>query len=177
MLDRSWWRGSLLLALVGTILFSLTTWAHRASPKQTIPTLWPMVLILLWISLASTLIGYALKCGARFSEAAKQICGDCDLLISRDWKACSLISRRIVLVGVPFVFLGFFAAILAPVEIHWRLVRAFLVCSCFYYASFGLWGSYAVSRSVELLAREASRTGKLDAFHPDHLAGLGFAKS
>jgi hypothetical protein len=176
-IDRAWTRRSGFVATI--CLTAVCTVAATDSRQfdQLLPILWPLLLVITWLFLASFLISWAERVNERFFLHAVEFCGFSREDVPVHYAAVGLRSSRLLVVLVPFVTVGLVVSLLVPVPWIWKLTDALVVGSCFYYASFGLWGSYAASEAVSRLAEKALARKRLNVFHSDCLAGLGFAKA
>lgn len=173
---KCWSRFSYVLGVLCVLCLAYALWRGPKKPFEYLPTLWQPLLVVFWLFSASFLIAWAERTATQFEEQALVLCRD--RFNGEIWgrQVWWLRSPRIVAVTLPLVGIGFFVTYLLDMPWQWKLFRILVVCSCFYYASFGLWGSLVVYKSVSSFAQCVSSLGRLNLFHSDQLGGLGFAK-
>lgn len=167
-------RGSILFAVVSVVLLGA---ALHQSPKPIqyhYSDIWQPFLMILWLAGASWLIEKAYSRANKFQRRSGRMLSDSEsteLSDHTDW----LESREAVITGILFAFLGLVITVLVDAAWHWKVVWSFVVCATFYYAGYGIWGAWTVTRAITALAAEASKKSTLNIYHGDNYCGLGFA--
>jgi hypothetical protein len=137
---------------------------------------WPALLLTLWLIAASNLIDFAHNAAGAFEQRATSFLSGRDVSTT-PWlqQTKRLADPLVVRVQTGFVTLGVTAAFLTPAPVIWRLAWAVTVGATFFYAGIGLWGAAVVTNGVRAVAHAAAEDKKLNMYHADRLAGLGFA--
>ena len=137
---------------------------------------WPALLLSIWLFAASGLIEFAYNAAKAFEKRAGTF------LALRDVEESSWLHQQKHLTDPrreigrwAFVALGIVAVLLMKAPWYWKLSWAFAVGTTFYYGGIGLWGAWVVTKGVGAVARTATEGQRLNVYHADRLAGLGFA--
>lgn len=168
--------GSWIFSIVSIFLLALAVYLDPEKIEEHLAVLWPPSLMILWLFFGSWLISKAHSVASKYQDHAVKLIGKRDRFSIWEHQTTLMKSYRALWLSIPFSIVGLMITILVDVVWYWNLSWAFIVCSTFYYAGHGMWGSWIVTRGVALFSREALRENKLNIFHVDHLAGLGFAE-
>lgn len=167
-------KGSIFFAF-----FSLSTLAVAlhlsANPANELNTLWQPVLMVLWLAVSSRLIDVAVGYARRFDNKAKSLL---DRSSGNDFlrnHVAWITEPAAAVAGILFSLLGFCIVLLVSLPIIWKVAWSVVIISTFYYAGYGIWGAWVVTKTVKEYANEALENNALNAFHGDKYCGLGFA--
>jgi hypothetical protein len=167
--------GSWILSLVSALLLALAVYLDPERIQGHLPALWSPALMLVWLMAGSWLISKAHCVASKYQEHAVTMIGERGGGAIWEHQTAWMRSRRSLWISIPFATLGLMIALLTDTAWYWRVSWASTVCATFYYAGHGMWGACVVCRGVASFARDALKGDKLNVFHADHLAGLGFA--
>ncbi len=168
--------GSWIFSLVSILSLALAVYLDPGKIEEHLPALWPPTLMILWLLVGSWLISKAHYVASKYQEQAVIMIGKRGGCAIWEHQTAWMRSRRALWLSIPFATMGLMITVLIDAAWYWNVSWAFVVCSTFYYAGHGMWGSWVVTRGVALFARDALRENKLNIFHADHIAGLGFAE-
>jgi hypothetical protein len=175
-LSRTSWHRSWRLALITAVTLGLAAYLDNSTATQKLRMLWPPALMVLWLCVGTRLIDWAHSCAATFESQASRLLADSApsttvWAIQRSWLCRS--SARVV--QVLFAGAGLLCVLLVALPWHWTLGWAVTIGLTFYLGAIGLWGSWVVTKGVAAVATDALKAERLNVFHADRLAGLGFA--
>jgi hypothetical protein len=138
--------------------------------------LWPPALMVVWLCIGTRLIDWAHSCAGAFEVQASRLLG-ASMNASAEWatQRSRLCKPKARLVQWSFAGAGVMCVLLIIVPWYWRLAWAVTIALTFYLGAIGLWGSWVVTKGVAAVATDALAAERLNLYHADRLAGLGFA--
>lgn len=170
---------SVFAVLSATLLVTAASLDDRSIGDQ-LPQLWQPMLMIVWLLFASFLIAKAHTCARKFEQTAGKQTGEVD---NASWLSQEhpVVSHWSIITGVSFAMLGvvicwFMELSNTEAALLWKWSWTCVVASTFYYAGFGIWGSWMVTRQVADYAEYASRSRLINECHGDGLGGLGFVR-
>lgn len=167
--------GSVSFSMLSLVLMAVAIYKSPEVLNNLYSQLWQPVLMVLWLAIASWLIDKAHLYGKRFEMRANKVMADKNiqhpLRQHSDW----LSARQAFFSGVVFALLGLCIVLLMDSQWYWKLFWSCVICFTFYYAGYGLWGAWIVTKTVAVFANEASWKGVVNVYHGDKCCGLGFA--
>jgi len=168
--------GSWIFSLVSTVSFVLAVHLDPEKVEKHLSMLWPPVLMILWLLVGSRLISKAHSVASKYQEQAITLMGRKGGFAIWEHQTTWMRARRALWLSIPFATMGLTITLLINTAWYWNVSWALVVCPTFYYAGYGMWGSWVVTRGVASLSQDALKENKLNVFHADHLAGLGFVE-
>ena len=169
---RSW---SALFAVIAVGLLGMAFYLSPAPRARYYTEIWQPLLMALWLAAASGLIAKAHTRAQKFADRAKSMLRGRHDFPLLEYHVSWLVARQAVISGIVFATLGLIIVLLIDAAWYWRLAWAFLICATYYFAGFGLWGAWIVTRTVRQLPHELLTKDQLNIYHADHFGGLRFA--
>ena len=142
--------GRKLSTVVAIVPFSVISFSILTGDQRVIESndvIWPLVLIVLALSLISPTISFAFQVADEFASTTKEFLknpgGGRFLRHHREM----LDSPVAALIGALFALLGVTISVLMPDKsLEWRFIVGFTISTTFYFTGFGLWATWNILR-------------------------------